>query len=42
MRKASDEVLAGKIPYITGERCWPAGVPAFTVYRSHPHADLPG
>jgi hypothetical protein len=32
MRKANDEVLAGKIPYITRERCWPAGVPGFTVY----------
>ncbi len=32
MKKANDEVLAGKIPYITRERCWPAGVPGFTVY----------
>jgi hypothetical protein len=32
MRKANDEVIAGKIPYITRERCWPAGVPGFTVY----------
>jgi hypothetical protein len=32
MRKANDEVLAGKVPYITRERCWPAGVPGFTVY----------
>jgi hypothetical protein len=25
-------VRAGKVPYITRERCWPAGVPGFTVY----------
>jgi hypothetical protein len=32
MKKANDEVLAGKVPYITRERCWPAGVPGSTVY----------
>jgi len=32
MKKANDAVLAGKVPYITRERCWPAGVPGFTVY----------
>jgi hypothetical protein len=32
MEKANDEVRAGKVPYITRERCWPAGVPGFTVY----------
>ena len=32
MKKANDEVMAGKVPYITRERCWPAGVPGFTVY----------
>src|SRR5437016_1256057 len=32
MRKANDAVLAGKVPYITRERCWPAGAPGFTVY----------
>ena len=32
MKKANDDVLAGKIPFITRERCWPAGVPGFTVY----------
>ena len=32
MKKANDEVLAGKVPYITRERCWPAGVPGFAVY----------
>jgi hypothetical protein len=32
MKKANDDVDAGKVPYITRERCWPAGVPGFTVY----------
>ncbi len=32
MKKANDEVIAGKVPFITRERCWPAGVPGFTVY----------
>ena len=32
MEKANAEVRAGKVPYITRERCWPAGVPGFTVY----------
>jgi hypothetical protein len=32
MKKANDQVDAGKVPYITRERCWPAGVPGFTVY----------
>jgi hypothetical protein len=32
MKKANDDVLAGKVPYITRERCWPAGVPGYTVY----------
>jgi hypothetical protein len=32
MKKANDDVIAGKVPYITRERCWPAGVPGFTVY----------
>ena len=32
MEKANDAVRAGKVPYITRERCWPAGVPGFTVY----------
>src|ERR1700752_4648903 len=27
MKKANDEVLAGKVPYIARERCWPGGVP---------------
>src|SRR5205823_13937669 len=32
MEKANDDVRAGKVPYITRERCWPAGVPGFTTY----------
>jgi hypothetical protein len=28
MKKANDDVMAGKVPYIARERCWPAGVPA--------------
>jgi hypothetical protein len=32
MKKANDDVLAGKVPYITRERCWPAGVPGSTVF----------
>jgi hypothetical protein len=32
MSKANDDVRAGKVPYIVRERCWPAGVPGFTVY----------
>jgi len=31
MRKANEEVLGGKIPYVPRERCWPAGVPAFVL-----------
>jgi hypothetical protein len=37
MKKANDAVLEGKVPYITRERCWPAGVPGFIVYtRTQP------
>ena len=32
MRKANDEVRAGKVPFIPHERCWPGGVPGFEVY----------
>jgi hypothetical protein len=31
MRKANEEVLAGKVPYVPRERCWPAGVPAYVL-----------
>ena len=32
MKKANDEVLAGKVPFRPRERCLPAGVPGFLVY----------
>ncbi len=32
MRKANEEVLAGKIPFTADSRCWPAGVPSFLLY----------
>jgi hypothetical protein len=32
MKKANDEVLAGKVPFRARERCWPAGVPGFDAY----------
>lgn len=32
MEKANAAVRAGGVPFITRERCWPAGVPGFTVY----------
>lgn len=31
MRRANDEVLAGKVPFVARERCWPGGVPGFLV-----------
>src|SRR5258708_4885455 len=31
MRKANDEVLKGKVPYVPRERCVPAGVPAYVL-----------
>jgi hypothetical protein len=31
MKKANDEVLAGKVPFRPRERCWPYGVPNFDV-----------
>jgi len=36
MRKANDEVLAGKIGFTARARCWPAGVPAFLTYPVSP------
>src|SRR5260221_876447 len=33
MKKANDEVLAGKVPFMARERCWPAGVPGFDIFR---------
>jgi hypothetical protein len=31
MKKANDEVLAGKVPFRARERCWPIGVPGFVI-----------
>ncbi len=31
MRRANEEVLNGKMPYVPRERCWPAGVPAYVL-----------
>jgi hypothetical protein len=33
MRKANEGVLAGKVPFIARERCWPAGVPGLDIYN---------
>ena len=33
MKRANDEVLAGGVPFVARERCWPAGVPAFDIMR---------
>src|SRR6266704_6353956 len=32
MKKANEEVLAGKVPFRARERCWPVGVPGFVAY----------
>jgi len=32
MKKANDDVLAGKVPFRARERCWPVGVPGFDAY----------
>ena len=32
MKKAYDEVIAGKVPFRARERCWPVGVPGFSAY----------
>jgi hypothetical protein len=31
MRRANEDVLNGKVPYVPRERCWPAGVPAYVL-----------
>ena len=36
MRKANDEVLAGKVGFTALSRCWPHGVPGFLLYPVHP------
>jgi hypothetical protein len=33
MKKANDEVLAGKVPFIARERCYPIGVPGYEIYN---------
>ena len=33
MQKTNDAVLAGKVPFIARERCWPPGVPTFDIYN---------
>ena len=33
MKKANDEVLAGKVPFIARERCYPGGVPGMDIYN---------
>jgi hypothetical protein len=36
MRKANEEVLAGKVGFTARSRCWPHGVPGFWLYPVHP------
>jgi hypothetical protein len=36
MRKANNEVLAGKIPFTADSRCYPAGVPSFLLFPANP------
>src|SRR5258707_4056181 len=36
MRKANDDVLAGKVGFTARSRCWPHGVPGFLLYPVHP------
>ena len=33
LKKQNDEVLAGKVPFIARERCYPGGVPQFDIFR---------
>jgi hypothetical protein len=33
MKRDNDEVLAGKIPFMARERCYPGGVPEFVIFR---------
>ena len=33
MKRDNDEVLAGKIPFMARERCYPGGVPEFDIFR---------
>src|SRR5947207_10600290 len=36
MRKANEDVLAGKVGFTARARCWPHGVPGFLLYPVHP------
>jgi hypothetical protein len=36
MRKANDEVKAGKIPFTADSRCYPSGVPSFLLFPANP------
>ena len=36
MRRANDEVFAGKVGFTARSRCWPHGVPGFLLYPVHP------
>jgi hypothetical protein len=36
MKKANDDVLAGKVAFTADARCWPAGVPSFLLYPANP------
>jgi len=36
MKKANEEVLAGKVGFTARSRCWPHGVPGFLLYPVHP------
>jgi len=36
MKKANDDVLAGKIAFTADARCWPAGVPGFLLFPANP------
>jgi hypothetical protein len=33
MKKTNDDVLAGKVPFIARERCWPGGLPTWDIYN---------
>jgi hypothetical protein len=36
MRKANNDVLAGRVGFTARSRCWPHGVPGFLLYPVHP------
>jgi hypothetical protein len=36
MKKANEEVIAGKVGFTARSRCWPHGVPGFLLYPVHP------